>query len=552
MTTVSYSFNHPVVDNQPPYVQNEKPKNGARLVPLNSEISFNILDALSGVDLNSLKVVIDGIQYIEADFKSVSGTKNNYLIEIVPNSEFEEGKEITVSVDAKDISGKEMNTFIFKFNRPAVCGDNVVESEFGEQCEPPNSPGCDEFCKFEACTIPEEPFCGNLIVETGEECEPPGVGFCSESCSWLSEVVETEPVETFNPVDSFNLYSGFLGMNNNDLKSMREMLLDSDGDGLPDLVEKTIGTNPFSSDSDGDGVGDLEELLDYGTNPAVFDAEFPINLKIVSPENKAKISSGRLFVRGISEANRNVSVFARSLSGQVFELGRTVSSENDRFALASETQLEAGEYLIYAENYEDDGEIFESSDSVEVTVDLSNALPAPKIRAINDVIIKPGEIPQVSDPQPMVSGSTEPGSQVVSVFQSSIFSSTIISDASSGFFTVFAPRPLDIGMHKATVYAVSPDGIISEANVINFEVIEPLTFFEAVSWWTWVVLLILLVIIILALYFWYKKRQKEKEIEYMKNLVEPVFEKKVEEQIKDELGEKTGKKDMSDDLFRRG
>jgi hypothetical protein len=35
--------------------------------------------------------------------------------------------------------------------------------------------------------------------------------------------------------------------------------LDSDHDGIPDSVEKTLGTDPFNNDTDGDGVSDLND-----------------------------------------------------------------------------------------------------------------------------------------------------------------------------------------------------------------------------------------------------------------------------------------------------
>jgi len=42
---------------------------------------------------------------------------------------------------------------------------------------------------------------------------------------------------------------------------------DTDGDGLLDYEEVSIGTNPLFWDTDGDGISDGEEVLLYGTNP---------------------------------------------------------------------------------------------------------------------------------------------------------------------------------------------------------------------------------------------------------------------------------------------
>jgi hypothetical protein len=43
-----------------------------------------------------------------------------------------------------------------------------------------------------------------------------------------------------------------------------QLMLDSDGDGLPDIIETQLGSNPFVADSDGNGVSDLVEYRTKG------------------------------------------------------------------------------------------------------------------------------------------------------------------------------------------------------------------------------------------------------------------------------------------------
>jgi len=43
--------------------------------------------------------------------------------------------------------------------------------------------------------------------------------------------------------------------------------VDTDGDGITDVAEMTLGTNPKIADTDGDGFSDYEEVALYGTEP---------------------------------------------------------------------------------------------------------------------------------------------------------------------------------------------------------------------------------------------------------------------------------------------
>ncbi len=48
---------------------------------------------------------------------------------------------------------------------------------------------------------------------------------------------------------------------------------DSDGDELPDIYEKVIGTDPLNSDTDSDGLPDGYELMKLGTDPLLVDTD---------------------------------------------------------------------------------------------------------------------------------------------------------------------------------------------------------------------------------------------------------------------------------------
>lgn len=51
------------------------------------------------------------------------------------------------------------------------------------------------------------------------------------------------------------------------------VVLDTDGDGLTDTVEKEIGTSPIKIDTDNDGLTDREEYSIYKTKPTISDTD---------------------------------------------------------------------------------------------------------------------------------------------------------------------------------------------------------------------------------------------------------------------------------------
>lgn len=61
--------------------------------------------------------------------------------------------------------------------------------------------------------------------------------------------------------------------NTNDIIIIDEATLDDDFDGLTNLEEIELGTNPYESDTDNDGVFDQDEVEVYRTNPLLDDSD---------------------------------------------------------------------------------------------------------------------------------------------------------------------------------------------------------------------------------------------------------------------------------------
>lgn len=109
-----------VADSTPPKLVNADPANGAKNVPLNSNIKFNLTDE-TGVNIDSVVVSIEGITYstkTPSNF-NYSGSSKNYAINIDPIKDFEPEKEISVNVIAEDTSDRKnkLDT-TYSFNRP--------------------------------------------------------------------------------------------------------------------------------------------------------------------------------------------------------------------------------------------------------------------------------------------------------------------------------------------------------------------------------------------------------------------------------------------------
>ncbi|MEI7740978.1 MAG: hypothetical protein WCJ29_00565, partial [bacterium] len=87
-------------DTRPPAVSLISPANAASNIALNSSVSFHITDNQSGVDLDSLRVDVNGTVYTKtgANTFTYAGTPLNYTITVNPATDFPANAEVVVRV----------------------------------------------------------------------------------------------------------------------------------------------------------------------------------------------------------------------------------------------------------------------------------------------------------------------------------------------------------------------------------------------------------------------------------------------------------------------
>lgn len=146
-----------VADVVPPNVLNPSPAPNEHNVPLDTNITFDIRDAQSGVDLDTLTINVDGIIYTRDGVNRFSfvGTPESYAVAVNPDTDFTPGAPVLVEINATDFSGNSMAPYRYLFNQP--------------DAPPPVPPSCEAL----GCAAPTE--CTNEPVLPEDILEEPTV-----------------------------------------------------------------------------------------------------------------------------------------------------------------------------------------------------------------------------------------------------------------------------------------------------------------------------------------------------------------------------------------
>jgi hypothetical protein len=105
MPVESYRF-YTRADTDPPYVINEVPGPDESGLPVDTNITFDILDSGEGVNLSTVVVTVEGVNYYNGidGFTYTEISENNFQVTIDPTENFEFNQVVNVIVNASDLA----------------------------------------------------------------------------------------------------------------------------------------------------------------------------------------------------------------------------------------------------------------------------------------------------------------------------------------------------------------------------------------------------------------------------------------------------------------
>lgn len=116
--TYTFTSGSCIADTTPPNITFPYPSNGSQNVPAGSNLTINLTDGGSGVDIDTVVVTFNGVPYQNGDPEfSFSGTPGNYTITIDPAGGVPQGVASTIAVQADDLAGNSASRII-TFNVP--------------------------------------------------------------------------------------------------------------------------------------------------------------------------------------------------------------------------------------------------------------------------------------------------------------------------------------------------------------------------------------------------------------------------------------------------
>ena len=288
----------------------------------------------------------------------------------------------------------------------------------------------------------------------------------------------TDPVDA-NSYPASTIYKGVSDKWQQDNKiTVKDGTQDTDGDGVPDVVEYQMGTDPLSADTDKDGYSDGTEIYDLGTNPLVSNKPEDIEqiLRISNLKEGQLIGTSKPLIKGVAPLGSTVRIILRDDFSHEKVLGDTTVDDNHIFIFQVQKPIRDGKYMIIARALEMSKQSIRESIPVHIIIDstLNVAAPIPKKIAdkpiTSDVLLQNLRV-EIIDRRPVVYGSTDFGNKVTANWRSVVTTSSLIADSLGGEFAIMAPNDLSLGDHEVYVTSIrKKDGAQSDTVKLLFQI----------------------------------------------------------------------------------
>jgi hypothetical protein len=256
--------------------------------------------------------------------------------------------------------------------------------------------------------------------------------------------------------------------------------VDTDKDGLSDLLEFRYKTNPLNPDTDEDGLTDAEEVLLYGTDPLKPTDLSELGVQIINIKDGGILTDKYPTIRGFGpKPDMEILIILKNEFGNELLLGKTKTDENNLFIFKSEIELQNGQFYLMAKGLDTANSTVINSPLLFITLNSEFDIVVPKPEKLNQTLITDEILLQdlsveVDDKKPVLYGRTGFENRVVATWQSVLGVSSIVADIAGGEFSIPSPEELPLGKHKVTVYSIQEDTrAISKDVVVNFDVVEP-------------------------------------------------------------------------------
>jgi hypothetical protein len=211
------------------------------------------------------------------------------------------------------------------------------------------------------------------------------------------------------------------------------------------LREFQLKTDPQQKDSDFDGFADGEEVFFLGSDPkALTPPEVKDELHVGNVSAEEKTAKGPQFYLGSAKPGEKVQVHEVQADGTLLLLGETKAGTDGNFALLTNQDLDEGSHKLILSMGEAEPEDLSSAFMVNVQEVATVKAPVSSGLAAGAV---------VTEKQPTFSLESTGKQLITVVWESTIYSQTLIADAAGQTLEIQPPEGLGEGDHVVTWYA---------------------------------------------------------------------------------------------------